>query len=181
MKTYSFILMFAAILAFVLVGCSDKSSPVASVTDQAINSPSGSMSLGKMTMTAFTGKESAYDFGVGKYVGKGNRLVGKDVWFTSLWSTSESVLNGWAEYTFNASFNAHGEGPMQGKFTLTAGGGTWSGTVEGKMFMASDGGLQGTFNYVGQGKGGSIDGMKLSCTETYYDSDWHGDLVGFIK
>ena len=76
---------------------------------------------------------------------------------------------------------------MQGKFTMTVGGGTLEGTVEGKMFIASDGSeLQGIFSYVGHGKGGTIDGMKLSCTETYHEALDHysyayGDLVGYIK
>jgi len=140
-----------------------------------------------VTPTAFTGSESAIDFTVGKYVGHGNRLVGKDVWFKSLWTSSLQLLDGAVVYyTFNASFNAMGEGPMNGKFTMAVGGGTLEGTVIGKMFLASDGTeLQGTFNYVGIGKGGSIDGMKLTCSELYHEAlDYtyaYGDLNGYIK
>jgi hypothetical protein len=171
MKTLSFALLLMASMVFVLMACSDKSSPVVSSTDQVLNSTSGPMSLGKMTLIPFTGREDMIDFHDGKYVGNGNRTVGKDVWFESLWSASVPLLDGAVvDYTFNASFNGSGEGPMQGRFTMAVGGGTFEGTVEGKMFAVTEDINQGIFKYVAQGKGGSIDGMKLSCTETYYES-----------
>jgi hypothetical protein len=187
MKTLSFALLLMVSMAFVLVGCSDKSSPVVSSTDPALNSPSGSLSLGKMTLTPFTATEYAIDYVDGKHVGRGNRMVVKGAVFTSALVTSEPLLGKTAVYTFDASFNALGEGPMQGKFTMMACGGTWEGTVEGRMFLASDGSeLQGTFKYVAQGKGGSIDGMKLSCSESYHEALDHysyayGDLNGYIQ
>lgn len=187
MKTLKCLFVLLAFVGLLFVGCSEKSSPVATSTDNAVNSLSGSMSLGKKIMTTFTGTEVAIGFADGMYVGKGNRLVGKGVWFESLWTSSLPLLDGAvADYTFNVSFNASGEGPMQGKFTMAVGGGTFEGTVEGKMFVASDGSeLQGIFSYVGHGKGGTIDGMKLSCTETYHEAlDYsyaYGDLVGDIK
>jgi hypothetical protein len=187
MKTLSFALLLMVSMASVLMGCSDKSSPVVSSTEQAINSPSGSLSLGKMSRIAFTATEYAIGFVDGKYVGRGNRIVDKGALFTSAWVTTEPLLGNTAVYTFNASFNALGEGPMQGKFTMDADGGTWVGTVEGKMFVSSDGSeLQGTFKYVAQGKGGSIDGMQLSCSEIYHEALDHysyayGDLNGYIQ
>jgi hypothetical protein len=187
MKTLSFALLLMASIALVLTGCSDKSSPVVSSTDQALNSPSGSMSLGKMALIPFTGREDIIDFQYGKFVGSGNRTVGKGVWFESIWTASVSLLNGAVvDYTFNASFNPTGQGPMQGKFTMTVGGGRFEGTVEGKMFAVTEDIKQGIFKYVAQGIGGSIDGMKLSCTETYHESKtnvfWpYGDLNGYIQ
>jgi hypothetical protein len=188
MKTLSFASLLMASMVCVLMGCSDKSSPIVAPTNQAISSPGGPMSLGKTNLTAFTGREDAIGFQDGKHVGLGNRMVGKGVWFESLWSATVPLLDGAVvDYMFNASFNLAGEGPMQGKFTMTVGGGTIEGTVEGKMFMASDGSeLQGTFKYVGQGKGGSIDGMKLSCSEIYHEaldrySYAYGDLNGYIQ
>jgi hypothetical protein len=189
MKALKCLFILLALIGLLFVGCSEKSSPVASPTDQAINSSSESMNLGKMAVTTFTAREDPIDYLPGNTVAiKGNRLVGKDVWFKSLWTSSLPLLDGAvAEYTFNASFNALGEGPMQGKFTMDAGGGTFEGTVEGKMFVASDGSeLQGIFSYVAHGKGGTIDGMKLSCSETYHEALDHysyayGDLVGYIK
>jgi hypothetical protein len=193
MKTLKCLFVLLAFIGLLFIGCSEKSSPVASPNDLAFNTTSGPMSLGKMSMTTFTGTETTIDFAYGKDVGmgKGNRLVEKGVWFESDWSINgelEPLLDGAVvDYTFNVSFNASGEGPMQGKFTMMVGGGTLEGTVEGKMFIASDGSeLQGIFSYVGHGKGGTIDGMKLSCTETYHEALDHysyayGDLVGYIK
>ena len=189
MKTLKCLFILLAFIGLLFIGCSEKSSPVASPTDLAVNPTSGSNSLEKMAVTTFTGREDLIDFAYGKDVGmgKGNRLVEKGVWFKSLWTSSLTLLDGaLAEYTFNASFNASGEGPMQGKFKMTVGGGTFEGTVEGKMFTVSEDEMQGIFKYVGHGKGGTIDGMKLSCTETYYESKsyayWpYGDLVAYIK
>lgn len=47
MKTLSLVLLLAASTAFLLIGCSDNSSPVVSPTNQAINTPSSNMSLAK--------------------------------------------------------------------------------------------------------------------------------------
>jgi hypothetical protein len=47
MKTLSFVLLLIASMAFVLMGCSDNSSPVVSPTNQAINTPTSNMSLAK--------------------------------------------------------------------------------------------------------------------------------------
>jgi len=186
MKILKCLFILLAFIGLLFIGCSEKSSPVASPTDQAINSSSGSMSLGKVTSITFTATEEATSVEYGRFAGRGNRMVAKDVVFYAPWTTEEPLVSGVAVYTFNASFNALGEGPMQGKFTMEVGGGTWEGTVEGKMFVAPDGSeLQGIFSYVAHGKGGTIDGMKLSCTETYHEAlDYsyaYGDLVGYIK
>jgi hypothetical protein len=186
MKTLSFALLLMASMVFVLTGCSDKSSPVVSSTDQVLNSPSEPMSLGKKTLISFTGREDIIDFQYGTFVGSGKRTVAKGVWFKSLWSATVPLLEGAVvDYTFDASFNGSGEGPMQGTFTMAVGGGTLEGTVEGKMFLASEGPdfLQGTFKYEGHGKGGSIDGMKLSCIEHYHEggSAPYGELNGYIE
>jgi hypothetical protein len=186
MKTFSFVLLFVGCLAPIFIGCSEKSSPVASPSDLAVNTTSG-LSLEKITGTTFTGTEVTVDFLDGKYVASGKRVVDKGVWFQSLWASSIPLLDGAVvDYTFNVSFNASGEGPMQGKFTMTVGGGTLEGTVEGTMFAVNEDELQGIFKYVGHGNGGTIDGMKISCTETYHESKsyafWpYGDLVGYIK
>jgi hypothetical protein len=170
-----------------LLGCTDKSQSVVAPTEQAAQVPA---SLAKVTLIPFTATEMATGYVPGKLVGNGNRTVYKGVvFYLDHWTNitgPADLLNGPVVYTFDASFNALGEGPMQGKFTMTVGGGTWEGTVEGKMFMASDGSeLQGAFNYVAQGKGGSIDGMKLSCSESYHEAlDYsysYGDLDGYIK
>ena len=192
MQTLKSLFILLAFIGLLFIGCSEKSSPVASPADQAVNSPGESMSLGKITVKNFTGREDLVDYLPGDTVAaKDNRVVGKGVWFESSWTIDDGplyeLLNGAVvDYTFNASFNISGEGPMQGKFTMAVGGGTLEGTVEGKMFSVTEDLMQGTFKYVGQGKGGSIDGMKLFCTETYYESKsygfWpYGDLVGFIK
>ena len=187
MKALKYIFVSLAFVGLLFIGCSEKSSLIDS-TEEAINSSNKSMDLGKMTMTTFTGREDLIDFAYGKDVGKGNRLVQKGVWFESIWTISGvPFLNGAVvDYSFNVSFNSLGEGPMQGKFTMEVGGGTFEGTVEGKMFTINEDEMQGIFTYVGHGKGGTIDGMKLSCTETYYESKsyayWpYGDLVGSIK
>lgn len=188
MKTFKGLLALIAFIGLSFAGCSEKSSPVASSTDQAVNSSSGSMTLGKITLTTFTGREDIIDFLDGIYIAtKGKRVVGKGAWFKSIWTSNVPLLNGAVvEYTLNASFNATGEGPLQGKFTMSLGGGTLEGTLEGKMFAVSEDEMQGTFKYVGRGKGGTIDGMKFSCMETYHESKSYaffpyGDLVGFIK
>jgi hypothetical protein len=188
MKTIKIVLVLTAFIGLLFTGCSEKSSPVASSTDQAVNSSSGSMSLGKMTVTSFTGREDIIDFVDGIYVGtKGNRVVGKGGQFKSIWTSSMPLLNNAEmEFTLHASFNTSGEGPLQGKFTMSLGGGTLEGTLEGKMFAVNEDEMQGNFKYVGHGKGGTIDGMKLVCTETYHESKSYaflpyGDLTGFIK
>jgi len=187
MKTFSFVLLFVGCLTLGFIGCSEKPSPVASPSDLAVNTTSGSLSLEKVTGTTFTGTEVTVDFLDGKYVASGKRMVDKGVWFQSLWTSSISLLDGAVvDYTFNVSFNASGEGPMQGKFTMTVGGGTLEGTVEGTMFAVNEDEMQGIFKYVGHGKGGTIDGIKIFCTETYHESKsyafWpYGDLVGYIK
>jgi hypothetical protein len=185
MRTLTFTAVLLSCVGLALLGCTDKSQSLVAPTDQAAQVPA---SLAKVTLTTFTGREDPIYFADGKLVGRGNRLVDKGIVFQSLWATSEpDLLNGTAYYTFNASLNASGEGPMQGKFTMTVGDGTWEGTVEGKMFMASDGSeLQGTFNYVAHGKGGTIDGMQLSCSELYHESLTnafypYGELDGYIK
>jgi hypothetical protein len=187
MKVLKRLFVLVAFIGLLFSGCSEKSSPVASSTDYAVNSTGGPLSLGKITMTTFTGSEVTVDFLDGKYVASGKRLVDKGVWFESIWSSSLPLLDGAVvDYTFNVSFNGSGEGPMQGKFTMTVGGGTLEGQVEGTMFAVSEDELQGIFKYVGHGKGGTIDGMKFSCTETYHESKsyafWpYGDLAGYIK
>lgn len=188
MKTFKSLLVLIAFIGLLFAGCSEKSSPVASSTDQTVSSASGSMSLGKISVTTFTGREDIIDFLDGIYVAtKSKRVVGKGVWFKSVWTSSLPLLDGAVvEYTLNASFNDSGVGPMQGKFTMSLGGGTFEGTLEGKMFAVSEDEMQGIFKYVGHGIGGTIDGMKLTCTETYHESKsyafWpYGDLVGFIK
>lgn len=190
MKPLKCFFVLLAFIGLLFISCSDKSSPVTSPTDLAVNTTSGSLSLGKINMTTFTGTETTMDFAYGKVVGmgKGNRLVEKGVWFKSLWTINGvTLLDGaMVDYTFNVSFNALGEGPMQGKFAMTVGGGTLEGTVEGTMFAISEDELQGIFKYVGHGKGGTIDGIKFSCTETYHESKSYafypyGDLVGYIK
>ena len=54
------------------------------------------------------------------------------------------------------------------------------------MYSVTEDLMDGVFKFVGHGKGGTIDGMKISCTETYHESKsyayWpYGDLVGYIK
>jgi hypothetical protein len=187
MKTFLSFCFLLAFIGLLFIGCSDKSLPTASPTDPVVNTNSGSLSLEKMTETTFTGREDPIDFAYGKVVGEGSRLVEKGIWFKSIVTSNLPLLNNVeAEYTFNVSFNDLGEGPMKGKFTMTVGGGTLEGTVEGKMFAVSEDEMQGIFKYVGQGKGGIIDGLKLFCTETYYESKSYayypyGDLVGYIK
>jgi hypothetical protein len=187
MKTFLFVLTFVGCLALYLTGCSENSSPVSSPTDYTANSAGSSMSLAKATTMDFTGTEAPIDFKDGRYVGNDKRVVGKGVWFQSIWSSTLPLLDGAVvDYTFNGSFNASGEGPMQGTFKMEVGGGTFEGTVEGKMFSVTEDIKQGNFKYVGHGKGGTIDGMKLTCTETYYESKSYvffpyGELVGSIK
>jgi hypothetical protein len=188
MRTLKCFFVLLTFVGLLFIGCSENSSPVASPTDLNVNTTSTPTSLGKIIETTFTGREDLIDFAYGKDVSKGNRLVEKGVWFESLWTINgvELLDGAVVDYTFNVSFNDLGEGPMQGKFTMTVGGGMLEGTVEGKMFAISEDELQGIFKYVGHGKGGTIDGLKFSCTETYHESKSYafypyGDLVGYIK
>ena len=78
MKTFKCLLVLISFIGLLFAGCSEKSSPVASSTGQALNSSSKSIGLGKMPVTTFAGREDIIGFVDGIYVGtKGNRVVGK--------------------------------------------------------------------------------------------------------
>jgi hypothetical protein len=66
MKTFLFALLAVSSMAFLLTGCSDNSTPVASPAAQSINSPNSSMSLAKGGAIVHSATGAANDFWLGK-------------------------------------------------------------------------------------------------------------------
>jgi hypothetical protein len=188
MKTFSFFLLLLASVEFLLMGCSDNSSPVVSPTNQAINSPSGSMGLAKATLTYFTGTD-VFLYPISYITAeRGNRtkltmeIVDEvEAMSVTVPSVKLPFVSGTADITGKGTLDENGEGTFFGKFTLTPDpvtvGGYWEGTAEGLI----RGGIL-SFKAVGQGKGGAIDKMQLSFKEDLDQSTYVGVITeGYYK
>jgi hypothetical protein len=186
MRTLTCAVVVLACVGLTLLGCTDKSQSVVAPTDQ-VGLVQDQGTLAKVSPPAyFTGTDyygTVSDWG--KSWVAGVRLIEKGVVFEDRWETDNARVTGDATITLKGSLDANGEGPIQGKFTVTpdVGGGMWEGSLEGKMALTGDPSdpLTGTFYLVAQGKGGSIDGMKLSCTELFHENTYNSDLKGYIQ
>jgi hypothetical protein len=198
MKTFSLVLLLVASMAFVLLGCSDKSALPVSPTDQSTLVPA---SLDKAIITDFT--FTHYPLG---YTGEGEvSLVPGGKWQMKKYGvfekfvSSNSLANGDMVHNLSLTIDAvTGEGPCHGNFVLTpannaAAGGVWEGTYEGYRSKSSvEGEWTLPLKVVAHGKGGTIEGMQMFSNTTLtvradipaifpLPSSWMGVGEGFYK
>ena len=209
MKTLSLVLLLVASVAFVLVGCSDNPAVPVSPADQAAQ---GSPSLGKEAVTNLT----MYHYPVPPFPlpypanpairqTPGGNWILKDVEIHEAVSVTYEdgrVELGTMLHYLSSAMNAEGEGPVHGSFTMTmAGGGVWEGTYQGYRSIALPPTTTPSYipfppfweyefelplKVVAHGRGGNIDGMKLSATDVIraYGTPpqaWYGISEGSFK
>jgi hypothetical protein len=185
-KIFFVLFVFVGIL---LVSCSDEQqSPVTSI-DQA--------SLEKVTITDFTFNDAPIGFtGEGEIKLVGGNWIIKDYGVIENFISPDPLVSGTMVHYLSLTIDAvTGEGPCHGSWTVTPAenteGGVWEGTYEGYRYLSSEPGEWTLpLNVVGHGRGGTIDGLKLSATDTltiYTDgittlpSYWTGIGNGFYK
>jgi hypothetical protein len=189
MKTkISFFFLFA-FMGLLLVGCSDEPQSPVTPIDQS--------SIQKLTITNFTFADAPTGFtGEGEIKLVGGNWIIKDYGVIENFTSADPLVSGTMVHYLSLTIDAvTGEGPCHGSWTITptenTGGGVWEGTYEGYRSLS---GVPGEWtlplNVVGHGRGGTIDGMKLSATATltiYTDgittlpSYWTGLGEGFYK
>jgi hypothetical protein len=206
MKTIG--LLPAIALAFVLAGCSDNPAVPVFPADQAAQ---GAPSLAKKVITTIT----MFHFPVAPPVNPDIRLAPGGIWnlkdvelheFVRVTYEDGTVELGTMLHYLSSTMNADGEGPVHGSFTLTmASGGVWEGTYQGyRSFAAPAPPLPPGFTLPpsfppypaytfelplkieAHGRGGNIDGMKLSGTDVIraYGTPpeaWYGFSEGSYK
>ena len=183
---------FIFLLAFVglnLVGCSDEQQSPVTPIDQS--------SLQKVTITNFTFTDAPTGFtGEGEIKLVGGNWIIKDYVVIEDFTSPDPLVSGTMVHYLSLTIDAvTGEGPCHGSWTVTptenTGGGVWEGIYEGYRSLSSvPGEWTLPLNVVGHGRGGTIDGMKMSATATltiYTDgittlpSYWTGVGDGFYK
>lgn len=186
MKTTKFFFVLFAFVGLLMVGCSDESQSPVTPIDQT--------SLVKVIITNFTFSHFPIGLtGEGSVKLVGNNWILKDFGVIELFTSSDPLSAGTAIHYLSATFNAvTGEGPVHGYFTLTpegnAGGGVWEGTYTGyrSKMPGSDTLFVLPLQLVGQGKGGTIDGMQMRENSTITawgtpPAGWYGSGEGFYK
>jgi hypothetical protein len=169
-----------------LLGCTDKSQSVVAPTDQAINSPSGPMALSKTSLTHFTATDTYVPTAYGTQWTRGARLISKgEVLDDILSNATDPRVNG-VEHSWGNGVNASVDpltfdGTARGMLTITVdeggGGGVWEGMWEGYF----SGGIL-KFKAECHGKGGAVDGLQLSFTETFdLFNDTSALMDGYIR
>lgn len=204
MKTLSLALLLMASIAFVLLGCSDNSSPLVSPTDQFSQAPA---SLGKSNDVS-----SWFSLSLPKEFLGGEMWIAGGMLQIKKFKVREVVLAGdprvagkMTNYLSLTVDNATGEGPCEGSFTIDetdpayTGGGIWEGTYHGYR-SKTDNPYVFTLPIKGvaHGKGGTVDKMQLflTITLTVYTSlpdvprppippqapiHWEGTGLGTVK
>ena len=189
MKTLKCVLVLLTFVGLSLVGCSEESQlPVTSI-DQSL--------LEKVTITNFTFTDAPIGFtgeGEIKLVG-GNWMI-KDYGVIENFSSPDPLVNGTMVHYLSLTIDAvTGEGPCHGSWTVTptenTEGGVWEGIYQGYRSLSSvPGEWTLPLNVVGHGRGGTIDGLKMSATAiltiytdgiTTLPSYWTGVGDGFYK
>jgi hypothetical protein len=192
MKILSFVLLLAASIAFLLLGCSDNSGPIVAPRDQS--APLNEQSpLAKIIVAKFTGNE--YPTGLissGVWTIEHGKTIVKGLIATGVWEVDNPLVNGTIEITANLSLdNITGEGLEYGTFKLTpkadVGGGVWEVTWVGYRHKVGVSEWSTDITDVGYGKGGTVQGMKLFAREVIHTTDlegakpYTGDVDGIIK
>lgn len=186
MKTTKFLFVLFSFTVLWLAGCSDElQSPVTAI-DQGI--------MEKIIITNFT--FSHFPIGL---TGEGTiNLVGenwilKDVGVIELITCSDPLVGGTMTHYLSGKMNAvTGEGPVHGNWTLepnaNSEGCIWQGNYTGyrSKMAGSDTLFTLPLKLVGQGKGGTIEGMKTSFNTTITawgtpPVGWYGSGDGFYK
>jgi hypothetical protein len=211
MKPVDFVLLLIAVLAFVLVGCSDRSVQPVSPNEQAVGAPPG---LAKSTQTPFYGTmwQDVLDPGFlvdpgviknpdGKTTIKG--VQQKAICAATFPAGATDLFSGNAIITLDgiASTNADytaGEGFFYGKATVTptnGGGGVWklSWHAKGTLgpFPAGLPPAVGSFGWIiplkeeGPGVGGTLTGKHIFMDNKVYCTPdfqiWVGVYSGHVK
>ena len=185
MKILPVALLLMASMAFVLMGCSDDSALTGLPTDQN-SSPDGAGTLGKVPTAHFTGVEGIWNvIDLGRWPSKGNRSVGHGILWEAIYltSTGDTPVDGFAVISMDLSHDFDGNGPLQGKITLTPlyFEGVWEGTWTGYSTKIGEDQWEEDITKVLQGKGGDIDGMHLVIKEVFHSELGYGDIEGYIK
>lgn len=199
MKVLSLALLLMATLAFVLLGCSEKSAAPVSPTDQSVQTPASLEKSNKVDFT-FTEKNTQLILPPAKMWTAGRVLQIRDAHaFEAITAIAEPRVTGTFEHYLSLSLDVvTGEGPCHGSFTLTPNpaivgeGAVWEGTYEGYRSKTSDPLVFALpLKLVAHGRGGNIDGMQAKMTitltvltnETYYPAPiywWGTDGAGTI-
>jgi hypothetical protein len=194
------ILLLMAILAIMMVGCSDDSALPVSPADQATQ---GVAPLAKSITRAFTATEGPdmsnpldyiIDPGFSPSNNK-NKMIVRGMVVRNLVNATfqggPDLLSGRGVLEMNFTFDlSANEGVCWGKLTLDpdapeAGDGVWEITWNGKITLGASGFVC-PMKWVGHGKGGAIDGMQFSSddqvmTITRMPDLWTGAGTGFVK
>jgi len=213
MKALPFVLLLAASTVFVLIGCSDNPAAPVSPTDQSVQ---GAPSLEKKAITSLTMLHYPMPPFPSPYpANPAIRKVPGGIWHLKDVELHEAVSVTYEDGTtepgtmlhyLSSTMNAAGEGPVHGSFTMTmASGGVWEGTYQGYRSLAlpapplppgltlPDGfppppayTFRLPLKVVAHGRGGNIDGMKLSATDVIraYSTPplaWYGVSEGSFK
>ncbi len=187
MKALSIAFFLMASMAFVMLGCSDSSAPVAGPTDQAglQSAPAPLEKVERTDFTAIDNKVTAVEISPGDWKFVGNRLIisGMEVEVEEL--ASDPRMAGLLHNICDCSWSlTTGEGPLHGKFTLRpAIGGVWAGSWEGYRTMTGPEEFTHNLKIIGHGTGGTIDGMKFVMTGIYHASadPPYGEYEGYIQ
>lgn len=196
MRPWSVSLLVAVMLMFVLIGCSDNATPPLAPADGSANAPPLQKPDEVSTPASFNGQKTLT--GEGEMWTAGGKLQMKrfGVW-EPVQSAETRVAGPMLHYLSLTVDLQTGEGPCHGTFTIYptgAGGGVWEGTYQGYRSRTADPAIFTLpLNAVGHGKGGTIDGMKLtlSVVLTVFTGPphappmvpyhWTGSGVGIVK
>jgi hypothetical protein len=189
MKITNFFIVLLAFVGLALVSCSDESQSPVTPIDQ--------VSLEKVTITDFTFTDAPIGLTVELEIKLvvGNCII-KDYGVIEEFVSPDPLVSGTMVHYLSLTIDAvTGEGPCHGSWTVTptgnTGGGVWEGTYEGYRSLSTvPGEWTLPLNVVGHGRGGTIDGFKMSATATLtiytngittLPSYWTGIGYGFYK
>jgi hypothetical protein len=202
MKILSFVLLLMVSMAFVLMGCSDNSAPIAAPTDQAaplvvaptdhaapLDKPAPMEEKGKVThFTAIEQQGTTLNPGYPlPHVVNGKMIITGMV-ADATWKSENKLVGGYIVMTLNGEIvMATGEGSFEGTFRLTpvgGHGGVWEGKCKGIRTMTNPSIPEWTSKWdeMAHGKGGKIDGMQLFSKEvitSWADQSYTGKVKGY--
>jgi hypothetical protein len=188
MKKTKFFFVLFAFVGLLFVSCSDEPQSPVTPIDQG--------SLEKVIITNFTFTDAPIGFtGEGEIKLVGGNWIIKDYGVIEDFASPDPLVNGTMVHYLSLTIDAvTGEGPCNGSWTVTPTentGGVWEGIYEGYRSQSSvPGEWTLPLKIVGHGRGGTIDGLKMSATATltiYTDgittlpSYWTGVGDGFYK
>jgi len=92
----------------------------------------------------------------------GSRTHFRNTVIISRVDSTDTRMTGWMTVELNGNFDADFAGPLWGTFSIAVdSGGTWEGTWQGLRVAEAINYWTGTLHVIGQGFGGTVDGMKL--------------------